>query len=354
MRKKLFYIVLIGFLMIFTAGAAIAEQPAAKSVAAKPADTKVYKWNFQSHWPAGSTSFKPLKDFFDQKLTKMTNGRLVITLHPAGALAPSKDIFAVCRKGTIEGATAAPIYWMSIVPIAAVAANCPMTFRTAKEGLHFHFKLGFEQMLKDAHAKHNLLYYTEKIYPTALISKKPIRKIEDFQGLKVRSSGAIAEMLKDLGASPSLIPGEELYLALSTGVVDAAHWGAAGGALSMKFPEVAKYYIQPDLAMAGTDVIIINMDAFNALPKDLQKILDKALKERVYQRTAEYVGDERQALETMIKDYNVTVSTLDPADQKIMMAAAMKQWDQVAAKDDDSAKAIGMLKAYLKKLKYID
>ncbi|KAF0158091.1 MAG: extracellular solute-binding protein family 7 bacteria [Syntrophaceae bacterium] len=344
MKRKLFYIVLVSSLMIFAAGAVFAQ----------PADQKVYKWNFQSHWPAGSASFKPLKDFFDQNVSKMTNGRLLITLHPAGSMVPSKDIFAVCRKGTIEGATAAPIYWMSIIPIAAVAANCPMTFRTAKEGLYFHFNLGFEQMLKDAHAKHNLLYYTEKIYPTAMIGKKPIRKVSDFKGYKIRSSGAIAEMLKDLGAAPTLIPGEELYLALQTGVIDGAHWGAASGALTMKLPEVAKYYIQPDLAMSGTDVIIINKDAFNALPKDLQTILDKALKDRVYQRSEEYIGEEKKALETMIKDYKVTVSTLEPADQKIMMVAAMKQWDKVAAKDAESAKAIGMLKDYLRTLKYID
>jgi TRAP-type mannitol/chloroaromatic compound transport system substrate-binding protein len=353
MKKRLFCVILIGFLMVFTAGVAFAQKPA-KQTAPQPADQKVYKWKFQSHWPAGSASFKPLKDYFDQKLTKMTNGRLQITLHPAGSLVQAKDIFDAARQGTIEGATAAPIYWMSIVPLAAVAANCPMTFRNANEGLYFHFKLGFEQMLKDAHAKHNLLYYTEKIYPTAMIGRKPIRKIEDFNGYKIRSSGAIAEMLKELGAVPTLIPGEELYLALQTGVIDGAHWGAAGGALTMKLCEVAKYYIQPDLAMAGTDVIVINKDAFNALPKDLQKILDKALKERVYQRTKEYVGDERKALKTMIKDYKVEVCTLNPADQKIMMAAAMKQWDKVAAKDADSNKAIGMLKVYLKKLRYID
>lgn len=344
MNKRLISVVIGGLLMVATAGVA----------AAQPADQKVIKWKFQSHWPAGSASFKPLKDYFEQKLTKMTNGRLEITLHPAGAMVPTKDIFGTARKGTIEGATAAPIYWMSIIPLAAVAANCPMTFRDAKEGLHFHFNLGFEDMLKEAHAKHGLLYYTEKIYPTAMIGKKPIRRIEDFKGYKIRSSGAIADMLKDLGAAPSMIPGEELYLALQTGVVEGAHWGAAGGALTMKLCEVAKYYIQPDLAMAGTDVIIINRDAFNALPKDLQAILDKALKERVYQRTEEYVGDERRALETMIKDYNVTVSTLPPEDQKKMMVAAMKEWDKVAAKDADAAKAVGMLKDYLRKLRYID
>jgi TRAP-type mannitol/chloroaromatic compound transport system substrate-binding protein len=345
MKKRSYCFVLTGILLAFMMGAAMAQQPAEK---------KVYKWKFQSHWPAGSASFKPLKDYFEKNLTKMTNGQLLITLHPAGSLVPSNDIFNACRKGTIEGGTAAPIYWMSIIPITAVAANCPMTFPNAKAGLDFHFKQGFEQMLKDAHIKHNILFYTEKIYPTAMMGKKPIYKLEDFKGYKVRSSGAIAEMLKELGASPSLIPGEELYLALQTGVIDGAHWGAAGGALTMKLCEVAKYYIQPDLAMSGTDVIVINKDAFEALPKDLQTILDKALKQRVYDRSMEYEKDERVALQTMIRDYKVKVTKLSPADQKKMRAVAMKQWDKVAAKDADSAKAIAMLKTYLKKIKFID
>ncbi len=323
-------------------------------VLAQPAGQKVFKWRFQSHWPAASASFKPLKDFFEQKVTKLTEGRLQITLYPAAALVPTKEIFDSCRKGTIEGATASPAYWMTIIPLAAVSGNCPMTFRTAKEGLHFHFNMGFEDMLKEAHLKHNILYYTEKIYPTAMIGKKPINKIEDFKGYKIRSSGAIADMLRELGASTSLIPGEEIYLALQTGVIDGTHWGAAQGALTMKFCEVAKYYIQPDLAMSGTDVIIINKDAFDSLPKDMQTKLDAALKERVVERTNEYTLDEIKALEIMKKDYKVTVCTLPPADQKKMMAAAIKQWDKVAAKDAMAAKAIAMLKEYLKKLGHID
>jgi len=78
------------------------------------------------------------------------------------------------------------------------------------------------------------------------------------------------------------------------------------------------------------------------------------LKDRVFARTEEYVGQEKQALDKMIKDYGVTVCTLPPADQKKMMVSAMKQWDLLAAKDADTAKAIGMLKDYLRKLKYID
>jgi len=345
MNKRLIIAILVCSLTLFMAAAAFAQPPAAG---------KVIKWKFQSHWPAASASFKPLKDYFETKLTKLTDGRLQITLHPAAALVPTKEIFDSCRKGTIDGATGSGAYWMTIVPLAAVAANCPMTFREAWEGLYFHFVLGFEDMLKEAHAKFNMLYYTEKIYPTAMIGKRPIRKIEDFKGYKIRSSGAIADVLRDLGAAPSLIPGEELYLALQTGVVEGAHWGAAGGALTMKLCEPAKYYIQPNLAMAGTDAVIINKDAFNALPKDLQVTLDLALKERVWHRTHEYIMDEVNALNTMKRDYKVLVTTLPPEDQKKMMNVAMKQWEKPAAKDAAAAKAVSMLKDFLKKLEYID
>ena len=344
MLKKLASISLVSLVTLFLVASAFGQQPAGK----------VFKWKFQSHWPAASASFKPLKKYFDQDLKKLTGGRLEITLHPAAALVPTKEIFDATRKGTVDGATGSPAYWMTIVPIGAVAGNCPMTFRETWEGLYFHYVMGFEDMLKEGHAKHNILYYTEKVYPTAMIGKKPIQKIEDFKGYKIRSTGAIADMLRDLGAAPTLIQGSELYLSLQTGVVEGAHWGAAQGALTMKLCEVAKYYIQPNLAMSGTDVIIINKDSFNALPKDLQTVLDLALKERVWHRSHEYIMGEMEALETMKKKYGVKVVTLPPEDQKKMMKVAIKEWDKVAAKDELAGKAIAMLKDFLKKLDYID
>jgi TRAP-type mannitol/chloroaromatic compound transport system substrate-binding protein len=345
MWKKAARFIVIGLIACFVSAPVFAQQSGGE---------KVFKWRFQSHWPAASASFKPLKKFFDQDLQKLTGGRLQITLFPAAALVPTKELFDACRKGTVEGGTGSPAYWMTIVPIAGVSGNCPMTFREPWEGLYFHYVMGFENMLKEAHAKYNVLYYTEKIYPTAMIGKKPIYKLEDFKGYKIRSAGAIADMLRDLGAAPTMIQGAELYLALQTGVVEGAHWGAAQGALSMKLCEVAKYYIQPNLAMSGTDVILINKDAYNALPKDLQIILDLALKERAWRRTHEYIMGEMNALDTMKKKYGVKVTTLPPEDQKKMMKVAMKEWDKVAAKDAQAAKAIEMLKGFLRKLDYID
>jgi len=251
--------------------------------------------------------------------------------------------------GTVDGATAFPSYWMGQIPITAVAGNLPMNLNTEEEGVHFWFKLGFEKMLKEAHAKHNLMYYSERVYPTAMVSKKPVVKLEDLKGLKIRTSGALADMFKELGAAPTMIPGEEIYLALQTGVIDAAHWGAASGALSIKLCEVAKYYFQPNLSMT-TDIIVLNKKSFEALPSDLQQALDRALVERALKRTQEYKLEEKRSLETMMKDYKVKISRLSPEDEKKMRAAAIKVWDKLAAKDPESAKAIAILKQYLHQL----
>ena len=345
MKRKFFSAVLIGFLMVFVAATAFAQQSAGD---------KVHKWKFQLQWPASSTSYKPFKEFLEQKVKNLTGGRLQISCFPGGAIVPTKEIFDSSRKGMIEGGVISPGFYASIIPLTNVSSNCPMTFRNPWEGLYFHFVLGFEDMLKAEHAKHGLLYYTEKMYPTALICKKPVRKIEEFKGLKIRSFGALAAFLKNLGAATSNIPGPEVYLALQTGVVDGAHYGAAGGALTLKFCEVAKYYIQPDLVSATAEGIVVNKAAFDTLPKDVQITFDLALKERAWHRSHEYIMDEVDALETMKRAFKVQVTTIPPEDQKKMAKVAMKQWDEAASKDAVSAKAVGMLKDFMRKLGHID
>jgi TRAP-type C4-dicarboxylate transport system substrate-binding protein len=235
-----------------------------------------------------------------------------------------------------------------------VAGQCPLAFRELWEAEYFHFHMGFEDALKKEHLGKGIVYWTEKIFPTAMVSKKPVRTLAELKGLKVRSSGKIADMLKAAGASPVLVPGEEIYTALSTGVIDAAHWGAAAGALTMKLCEPAKYYIQPNLAFSATDLIMVSKKAWDELPADLQKIVYLAFKERCWRRSNEYIQEEVKALETMKKKYGVQVSTLDKEAQKMLQQAAIKIWDETAALSSTNAEWIGKMKEFLKELGYVD
>src|SRR5690606_32580381 len=146
----------------------------------------------------------------------------------------------------------------------------------------FHKHLGSEKMLQEQAPKHGVYHPTDKIYPTELLSRKPSNSREDPTKPKTRTSGAMQTLLTEAGAAASYLPGSELYTALSPGVVDAAHWGAAQGADSMGLYDLTKSHVQPALNIAGTDAIIVSMKAMDKLPKDIRDILVQTLEEQFW------------------------------------------------------------------------
>jgi TRAP-type mannitol/chloroaromatic compound transport system substrate-binding protein len=82
-------------------------------------------------------------------------------------------------------------------------------------------------------------------------SRKPVRTLEDLKGLKLRTSGAWAEIANNLGASTVILAGGEVYPALERGVVDAIEWATPGINIGLGFHKVAKYVILPGVHQPG-------------------------------------------------------------------------------------------------------
>lgn len=315
---------------------------------------KVIKWKCQSHWPAASPSYSASLLKIIQTVKERTKGRLVIEAFPAGSLIPAKEIFHAAKRGMIEMGGTSAAYFRDQIPMAGVAAGLPFSFKDYWEGAYFFKQRGYDKMLKDfAFEKHGLYYFTDRIYPHELVVKKPIRTMEDFKGMKFRSAGVIQIFLTSIGAAASYLPGPEIYPALASGVVDGAHWGAAQGANDMKFYDMCKYHLKPPMAISGTDVYVINKKAFESLPKDIQETFNQVLEEHFWRRTNEYIYLEATVLAKAQKEKGVKVLTLPPEDQKKMTQAAVKIWDKEAEKDPLYAKAIGMMKDFLKELGHL-
>ena len=105
--------------------------------------------------------------------------------------------------------------------------------------------------------------------PNLLVSKKQVRTLEDFKGLKVRVlGGPPTEMAKALGAVPTLIPMPDVYQSLDKGVVDgaAAPWEAVQG---FRLYEVAKNYTIAPFYVAYFSVCA-NKQKWQSLPKDVR------------------------------------------------------------------------------------
>jgi len=311
----------------------------------------VIKWKVHAHYPASSPSYQDSVVTVAKEIEKRTGGRLMMETYTANSLVPSKEIFNAVKRGMLPMGIAAASYFRAQIPAVGIAAGLPYTFKTPAQAAYFMKRVGYEDLIQDLGLKnHGVRLYIDRVYPTELATKIPIRSFEDFKGLKIRSSGVIQKYLTSIGAAASYVSGAEVYTALSTGVMDAAHWGAVQGAAKMNFYDMCKYHLKPALTIAGTDVWIINDRAFKKLPKDIQAIVTQVLEEHFWKRSNQYEHQEAVTLAKVKKSKGVQVITLPAADQLKMTQAAMKLWDKEAATDPEYARAIEMMKDYLREI----
>lgn len=324
------------------------------SLAAVPASAQeTFTWKVQSHWPGSSSSYTDSLGRLKRVLEERTDGRLKLQLFEAGALFKAKDTFDAVSRGILEMGTISPGYAQDKMTLAGIASGLPFAFRHVWEAAYFHQNLGFEQMLRDEAAKYGVYWATDKVYPTEMVVKKPIKTWDDFTSLKIRSSGALQTFLTEAGAAASYIPGSELYSALDSGIVDGAHWGAAQGAFSMGLYEVAKYHVKPALNIAGTDVIIVSQKALDKLPKDMQQIVKNALDEQFWVRTNEYQYKEQITLAKAMAEQGVQINTLPDEVQAKLVKTAQGMWDEEGKRSPQAKEALDKLKGFLSDLGYL-
>ncbi|KAA8983406.1 TRAP transporter substrate-binding protein DctP [Halospina sp. K52047b] len=326
---------------------------AATPVVAQDDSEETWTWKVQSHWPSSSSSYTDSLKRLKRVLEERTDGRLQLELHEAGALFDAKETFEAVSRGVLEMGTISPQYAQDEISLAGIASGLPFAFRNVWEVAYFHKNLGFEQMLREEAAEHDVYWATDKVYPTEMVVKEPIESWDDFTSMKIRSSGALQSFLTEAGAAASYIPGSELYSALDSGVVDGAHWGAVQGAYSMGLYEIAKYHVRPALNIAGTDVIIVSQKALGDLPKEMQKVVKNALDEQFWVRTNEYQYKERLVLAKAQEELGVKINTLPQDVQNKLMETARGLWAKEAERSDRAEKAMGMLKDYLRELGYL-
>jgi C4-dicarboxylate-binding protein DctP len=120
-------------------------------------------------------------------------------------------------------------------------------------------------------------------------ANKPLRNLDDFKGLKVRiqSSKILEAQMKQLGAVPQVMAFSEVYTALQQGVVDGEE-NTVSNKYTQKMHEVQKHLTLSDHGVI-LYAVIVNKKFWEALPADVRKSLDEAMKE-----ATQYVRDIAQ------------------------------------------------------------
>jgi len=100
----------------------------------------------------------------------------------------------------------------------------------------------------------------------------------DLKGVKIRTTGAYRPLIQALGATPVQITNAgEVYTALERGLVDGFGWPTVGLA-SQKLAKLVKYRVDPPFYHLA-NVVLINMDKWNSMPKPAQDLVLKVAAE---------------------------------------------------------------------------
>ncbi|WP_217351420.1 TRAP transporter substrate-binding protein DctP [Aquisalimonas sp. 2447] len=311
-------------------------------------------WRVQSHWPSASSSYgdslETLRDLLDER----TDGRLQLELHEAGSLFGHDEIFSAVSRGVLDMGTISPAYERDRLSLAGIVYGLPNAFQDTWEAAYYYKQMGIEEMIQEEAAEYDVFYAIEKVYPTEMVLTEIPESVDDYEGMNIRSSGLLQSYLSETGAAASMIPGEELYQSLQTGVVDGAHWGAVQGALSMSLYEVAPYHVRPPLNIGGIDAYVISEDSLEELPEDIRETVKNTIEEQFWRRTNEYIYLEERALAMAKAEHGVEVIELPDEVQQRMLETAETMWEEEADESEMAAEAVEIMRELLTELGHLD
>ena len=209
-----------------------------------------------------------------------TDGNVTIEVYPAGQLGNAPNLMEQVQLGTIEMFQGGIGWWGSSVPdYWLVASNFVFdNLEHSRAVMTGPIGDGLVDQLQDTVGVRVLTQGMIR-NPRNLAATRPVRSLEDLQGLKVRVPEMPNWMVpwEALGANPTPMPLTETYLGLQQGVVEGVEHGYPQLYLN-NYTEVAKYVTNTEhqYEMAG---FFIQEDFFQSLSAEYQEILLNAAQE---------------------------------------------------------------------------
>lgn len=320
---------------------------------------KVINWKFQSHHTPGSLAVEFAIKPFIERVEKMSGGRLKISLHYAGELVDYAEVDAALQANMIQIANTSSLFFRGAIPMGWVSApNMPPFVTRSNDEFNelFHHR-GIDKLVGEALAERGIKFLgSHSVGNTYFWSKKPIRSLEDLKGFKVRFFGSMSDFVEHFGAAPVMLPHPETYMAIATGTLDGS--GTAWWLYrDLKLYEVCKYFIGPAMQVPQGMELWASKKAWDALPEDLQAIVETAAEAFNQDYMDAVTMQEREMFNKSFKKWGTTYIEFSDKDiKRIINEFSLPYLDKIAAeqgpKDARVIKAVNIIKQFMKDYGY--
>lgn len=316
-----------------------------------PGETR--QWRFAIEETAGSVQDAYAQEFA-RRIEARTDGDVHVTIYPYGALGTSDQITEQLHAGILQFAMASPGHLGTLIPEVQVFL--------------LHFVLSDdEEVNNQALSDPELLGAFDRLYAEKgfrLLSffsegwqvwttRQPVRKPEDFQGVKFRvmTSPLLLAAYEAYGASPTPLAYSEVYSALQLNMID-GQVNPIFAIQEMSFYEVTDYLVFANQAPFVTSAVA-SRHFYESLSPERRQLLDDVVDE-----LDEYVFDvqrrfNRDRLETILeRKPELGVLRLDEEERARFRAASRAVREQfVELAPENGQRVLDLLQAAVERAK---
>ena len=346
--KKFMAITLVIALLLATLSGCGAAKSGGDTGGDAAATGEKVEWKLASTFADGTFLFEVDKAFCD-KVNQLSGGNFVITPYGSGELGASNQVFDLVQSGTVQAGADWPSYWSGKDTGFDLLATTMFGFSGWDYYVWVYEGGGLEDAYNYMFNKFGMMYFPHAFtqMESGIRTNVPINKLSDLDGLKIRFAGKIQGIVAEkIGIAPVTIAADELYESLQRGVVDGAEYSVPINDDRLKIQEVTKYWLTPGWHQTGNAYgVMVNMDAYNALPEEYKLILKQASQLNVAEYLAKYAWEDAAATKRMIEQ-GVTVTSLSDEDMKTLEGYTLTAMEQMAAENENYAHVLNSMMEY--------
>ncbi len=264
------------------------------------------------------------------EVEKRTNGKVEVQTFPGSTLLNPQNMIDGVKQGIADIGNPSLSYFPGVFPLLSIL-EMPVGFTNAEVASLVLWDL-YEKYqpasLKDVKV---LAMFTSA--PSNIMSKVPVRSLAELKGLEIRGSGGASKVLEMLGARAVSMPMSETPEALQKGVVKGL-FPSLEVLKDFNFAESCRYEIITN-TQTYPFAVIMNLDSWNKLPADVQKVMDDLRREQS-QWTGNYMDAHVQESLAWAKEkYNIEIIEWSPeelAKANAMLEPLIGEWKAQAVK----------------------
>ena len=319
--KRLFITLALGLTL-----AACGGQSNTASETGQVAEQKTYQWKLVTSWPKNFPGLGRGPETFAKYVERMSGGRLTVKVYGAGELVPPFEVFDAVSGGTAEMGHAGAYYWKGKAPAAQIFSAIPFGMNATEFNAWLHYGGGME-LWRELYEPFGVIPFAGGNSGVQMAGwfKKEINSLQDLEGLKMRIPGLGGEVFKKVGGIPVALSGGELFTSLQSGAIDATEWVGPYNDLAFGLHKAADYYYYSGWHEPGTGLeFTVNKEAYEALPEDLQAIIEIATRAVNQDMLDEYTARNNNAMQSLVSEHGVDMRPL-PADVIAALREASEQ-----------------------------